>query len=684
MLQTSLNDWPGLSPGQRDHLARLGLVTLRDLLYHFPRDYEDLSDLRPIAQIADGLVQTVQGEVISIEPRKLFDGNFLVAVRISDDGKHFVEGVWFNQGQTERRFRFGQRVSFSGKVQQRKGIWQITSPQIQYLDDVKQTTPGIVPIYPLTEDLRPEVLRKVMARALDEVCPKIEDFLPEEIRQRYDWPTLGTALRAIHFPKTKQEAEQARRRFVYQQLFLVQAALGLRRGQAEFGPAAFELRVTSAIDERIRKLFPFAFTEDQNRAVADICRDLASNRPMQRLIQADVGAGKTAIAVYAMLVAVANRWQAALMAPTEVLARQHFRTLDASLSQSRVRRLLLTGSLTAKERREARERIQSGDVDLVIGTQSLVQEGVNFARLGLVVIDEQHKFGVHQRAKVRDLGGCPHYLVMTATPIPRTVALTMFGDLDFTLLRQLPPGRQPVDTDWLRESQREEFYEQLRCALREGKQGYIVCPRVEESSTSELRSAERMYKELAGGALREFRLGLLHGKQGDEVKEDVMERFRNREIDVLICTTVVEVGVDVPNATWLVIEHAERFGLSQLHQLRGRVARGPTAGVCRIFAETTNEQSQERLSVFLRINDGFTLAEEDARIRGAGEVFGTKQHGTGDIDLRLGELMLIDDARRDALDLLAEDAGLRSEKNELLRRTILGRYGATMELADVG
>jgi ATP-dependent DNA helicase RecG len=410
---------------------------------------------------------------------------------------------------------------------------------------------------------------------------------------------------------------------------------------------------------------------------------------MQRLLQADVGAGKTAVAVYALLVAVANKHQAAIMAPTEVLARQHAETLEQYLVQSRVRRLLLTGALTPKERRAALSAIREGDVDLVVGTQALVQEDVQFARLGLVVIDEQHKFGVHQRARVRKLGGLPvdpHYLVMTATPIPRTAALTVFGDLDVSIIRELPPGRQPVKTRWIGEGQRERIYRLVREGLSAGRQAYIVCPLVDESATLDVKAATQMFAELRAGPLKDFRLGLLHGRQDEDDKTAVMHRFRERQLDALVCTSVVEVGVDVPNATLMVVEHAERFGLSQLHQLRGRISRGEIAGECYLFAEPAGDEGRERLRIFTRTTNGFELAEEDLRIRGVGEFFGTKQHGIG--ELRMGSVITDGDlltlARRDAFSLVKADAGLRLAEHAELRKAVVARYGRTLDLAEVG
>jgi ATP-dependent DNA helicase RecG len=693
-LSQDLATLPGLSPARLELLHRLGLQTVGDLLFHLPRTYEDLTDVRPIARLTEGELQTVQGEVVEIEGRELLKGGCIVSVVLCDDGTNCLEGVWFNQPYAASRFRMGQRLAFSGKPRWYRDhklgrqYWQMGNPRVQTLEGTAGEPGGIVPVYPLTADLRGDHLRPLLRQAFQRHGSEVPEALPESLRRLHGFAEALQALNDVHFPATLEAAQLARRRFDYEELLLLQLALGLRRRELRDREQAPVLNVTQAIDARIRRLFPFTLTADQDRAIADICRDLASPRPMQRLLQADVGAGKTAVAVYAMLVAVACKHQAALMAPTEVLAVQHFRTLEHYLAQSRVRRLLLTGALMGKERQQALERLRAGEIDLVVGTQALAQKDVGFARLGLVVIDEQHKFGVNQRARMRWAGASsdPHYLVMTATPIPRTVALTVFGDLDVSLIRQPPPGRQPVTTRWAPARQRDELHARIRQGLREGRQGYVVCPLVEESERLQLKSASQVFSELQSGPFADFRLALLHGRLDDSEKDAIMADFGAGRIQLLVTTSVVEVGVDVANATLMLIEDADRFGLSQLHQLRGRISRGTVAGECYLFADPATPEAQERLRIFTHVSDGFTLAEEDARLRGSGELVGTKQHGPG--ELRFANPAASPDllhlARKDAFDLLKQDTNLSRPEHALLRRAVLERYGTTLDLVAIG
>jgi ATP-dependent DNA helicase RecG len=677
----------GVGPARREQLQRLGILTIADLLLHLPRSYEDLSTVRPIAALTEGQTLIVQGEVVEIDGRRAADGRAVIGIVINDGGPQSLEGVWFNQPYLSGQFRYGQRVTFTGKPRWFRDHWTMASPRVQTIDaSADVSAPGVVAIYPMTEDLRPDALRNLMRQAVDQFAGLTTDVVPEGLLRQRHFPGLQAALRQVHFPATLETGRTARQRFTYEEFVVLQAALALRRRDLRDQQGAPVLATTPEIDVRIRRLFPFTLTSDQDKAVQDICKDLASPRPMQRLLQADVGAGKTAVAVYALLVTVANKHQAALMAPTEMLAQQHARTLDRYLAHSRVRRALLTGAMPAAERRQLLADLAAGNLDLVIGTQALVQPDVQFARLGLVVIDEQHKFGVNQRARMRHSGIDPHYLVMTATPIPRTVSLTIFGDLDCSTMQQLPPGRQPVRTRLMSEKDRLGVYQRLGAELKQGKQGYVVCPLVDESETLDLKSAEQHFQELQHGAFREFRLGLLHGRLTEEAKDAVMQQFRERQLDLLVSTIVIEVGVDVANALWMVIEHAERFGLSQLHQLRGRVSRGPVAGQCVLFANPTTKEARERLRIFTRTSNGFDLAEHDARLRGLGEFFGTRQHGLG--ELRFGNLLndreLLQMARRDAFGLVADDPGLSRPEHQLLRQVVLQRYGQTLDLATVG
>jgi ATP-dependent DNA helicase RecG len=677
----------GVGTARREQLQRLGILTIADLLLHLPRAYEDLSALTAIANLRANETQVVQGEVVEIDGKRMPDGKAMIQVVINDGSPGSLAGVWFNQPYLGGQYRYGQRLAFTGKPKWYRDHWQMANPKVQTLDGVDApAAPGIVPTYPLTEDLRIDALRGLIRQAVDQFAALTIECVPERLLRERHFPGLHAALRGVHFPASLEAARAARLRFSYEEFLVLQCALALKRRDLRDHEAAPELRSSPEIDARIRRLFPFPLTADQDRAVEEICKDLASKRPMQRLLQADVGAGKTAVAVYALLVTVANKHQAALMAPTEVLARQHAHTLDRYLAHSRVRRALLTGALTPAERRRVLEDLAAGELDLVIGTQALASEDVRFARLGLVVIDEQHKFGVHQRARMRRPGHDPHYLVMTATPIPRTVALTVFGDLDCSSIHQLPPGRQPVASRLVKEDQRAQVYDRLRQELTAGKQAFVVCPLVEESERLDLTSAEQHFQDLTAGPFRDFRLGLLHGRMPEEAKDAAMQAFRERKLDLLVTTMVVEVGVDVPNATWMVIEHAERFGLSQLHQLRGRVSRGTVAGTCVLFANPTTADARERLRVFTRTTNGFTLAEADAKLRGLGEFFGARQHGLG--ELRFGDLLadreLLQVARRDAIALVADDPGLGRADHRLLRQRVIERYGQTLDLATVG
>jgi ATP-dependent DNA helicase RecG len=486
-------------------------------------------------------------------------------------------------------------------------------------------------------------------------------------------------------PPDEEKLAQAKRRLKYDELFLMQVGLALRRYKMQHFSTALPMNCTDEIDSRIRKRFPFLLTEDQNGAIAEIVADMGKPQPMNRLLQGDVGAGKTVVALYAALLAVANKTQVAIMAPTEILAGQHFLSIERYLKNSKVRRILITGGLTGKKRKELLNRISSGRIDIVVGTVALVQKDVEFAKLGLVVIDEQHKFGVHQRMLLRKQT-TPHCLVMTATPIPRTLAMTVFGDLDVSVIKHSPPGRGAVITRWVDPQDRQKAYEFIRERLRARKQAYFVYPRiasVEEDAV--VKAATDEWRNLARKVFPEFTVELLHGRMPSAKKQQIMSEFRKGKINVLVATIVVEVGMDVPNATIMVIEEADRFGLAQLHQLRGRIGRGEAKSYCFLFAETDREAAKSRLEIMTRSNDGFEIAEHDLRLRGPGELFSTRQHGLPDLKIAniIDDYELLIMARKNAFELVSEDPVLTKAEHKNIRQVLLARFGDSLGLADV-
>ncbi len=686
LLATPVQFLQGVGPHRVELLRRLGLFTARDVLFCFPRDYQDLTDQREIDQLEEGRLQSVHGMVEEIELRSTGSGGSVLGVLVRCNTGH-LRAIWFNQPFMREKFSFGQRVMLSGKPRHEGLVWQMSHPRIETLAEDEQAPAGkIFPVYPLTEGLQQWQLRKIVCGALETYTKLLDEVFPAEYLDSHQlWP-LRRALPEIHFPSDHESLARARRRFVYQELFILQLALAIRRRQQHDQRQAPSLEATARIDARIRRLFPFELTAGQEQAISEIAADMGAPLPMNRLLQGDVGSGKTVVAVYAMLLAVAHGYQAVLMAPTEVLARQHALTLEELLSHSRVRRAQLIGGLTPKQRSVILGQIADGEIDVVVGTQAIIQDDVEFKKLALVVIDEQHKFGVRQRATLRQAGPDPHYLVMTATPIPRTVTMTLFGDLDVSTLRDMPPGRQKVNTYLAGEDKRPRWWEFFRKKLGEGRQGYVVTPLVEESEQAAAASLDETYETLANGELEAFRLGLIHGRMDPAEKDAVMDDFRSGRIQVLVCTSVVEVGVDVPNATLMTIEDGQRFGLAQLHQLRGRISRGKFPGFCCVFADPKTEEAAERLKAFTSTTDGFELAETDFKIRGPGDLFGTQQHGLP--PFRIADLLrdqeLLDEAHRDAQTLAAADPGLSQDQHAKLRHMMLARYGKALELGDVG
>lgn len=685
-LATHVQYLKGVGPRRAEMLERLSLRTVADVLFFFPRDYEDHTDRRQVADLEEGALQSVRGVVEEVELRDTAPGRNMLGmlVRVGDD---HLRAVWFNQPFLFSQYRRGQEVLVSGKPKQRGLMWQMVHPRVTILgEEEPETEGGILPVYHLTEGLQQWHVRRMVRAALDGYAELLEEAFTEEFLAAHDLRPLAEALPEVHFPTSPQSLDKARRRFVYQELFILQLALAVKRQQQRTLHQAEPLEATTRIDARIRRLFPFELTKGQEKAIAEIAADMASTRPMNRLLQGDVGSGKTIVAAYAMLLAVAHGSQAVMMAPTEILARQHALTLKRMLAASEVRLVELVGGLSAGQRSRVLEQIVEGEVDLVVGTQAVIQDDVRFKKIGLAVIDEQHKFGVRQRALLRESGGDPHYLVMTATPIPRTVTMTLFGDLDVSTLADAPPGRQKVHTYLPTEDERERWWTFFTKKLREGRQGYVVTPLVDESETIAAKSLEESYEALANGPLEAFRLGLVHGRMKPDEKDAVMAQFRSGEIQVLVSTSVVEVGVDVPNATLMTIESGQRFGLAQLHQLRGRISRGRYPGYCAVFAEDPSEEAEARLKALASTTDGFKLAEVDFSLRGPGELFGTRQHGLP--PFRIADLQrdtaLVEEARKDAQQMVDADPGLASTTHARLRRLMLVRYGTALDLGDVG
>ena len=689
-LSDSIRYIKGVGPKRARLLERLGIRSIGDALLLFPRKYIDRGDLVPIARVVAGREQAVRARVIDTRAPRW--GDRLEALIADESGEMRV--VWFHARFLAKAIEADAEYLFYGRVGEYRGRLQMQHPKFERLSAPGEEPEGdrILVEYPTTEGLQQPSLVRLTDEALRVGLPLAGETLPEEMRRRLDLADLADALRMIHRPASMDEVRRARRRLVFSEFFFMELAVALRRRSAKASHDAPPIAVDARLDGRIRARFPFTFTRAQDKAIAEIREDLARDRPMTRLLQGDVGCGKTAVALYAALATVAAGYQAAIMAPTEILATQHYQNVEKYLVGSRVKWALLVGGLPAEERRKVLRRIRRGESNIIVGTHALIQQDVAFARLGLVVVDEQHKFGVLQRAEAKwqtaeDLPNLqPHYLVMTATPIPRTLALTVFGDLDVSTIDEMPPGRTPVETWAVGPDERQKAYRFARKELAAGRQVFIVCPLVEENEKSDLKAATEEAERLADDVFPEFEVGLLHGRMKPADKDAVMNRFRRGQIHVLVSTVVIEVGVDVPNATVMIVEHAERFGLAQLHQLRGRIGRGAAKSTCILLAEPATEEAERRIQVMTETTDGFRIAEEDLRLRGPGEFFGTRQHGMP--DLLVGSI--IDDtdllrlARKEAFEWIKRDPALARPESQPIKRALAKRFADAIRLIEVG
>jgi ATP-dependent DNA helicase RecG len=650
---------------------RLGVETVRDLLFFFPSRHLDRRQVLPVRLLRPGEEATVQVTIRTITERQLGPGRRLVEALVSDESG-VLRAVWFNQPWMVRQLREGSVWLLAGRVEEFRGHLSLTVSEHEPFHGGELTHTGrLVPVYPLTQGLVQRTVRRLVKRAVDQYAARLPETLPAAIREAAQLIGRVAAVRALHYPPSPEQLAAARRRLAFEELFILQ--LGLQRAKREWQEAGQAEPICVSPEERERWLraLPFTLTAAQQRAVTEILADLARERPMARLLQGDVGSGKTVVAALALVAAVERGGQGALLAPTEILAQQHLASLQQLLTALRpgTRVELLTGAVTGRQRRQILAALAAGEVDVLVGTHALIQEPVTFRKLTLGVVDEQHRFGVVQRAALRQKGSAdgrtPHILVMTATPIPRTLALTLYGDLDLSVLDELPPGRQPIVTKVLLREERERAYALVRDQVRQGRQAYVICPLIEESEKLDVRAATAEFERLQA-VFPHLRLGLLHGRMKPKEKDAVMLAFRDGALDVLVSTAVVEVGIDVPNATVMVIEGAERFGLAQLHQFRGRVGRGSAKSYCLLL--TDSEEASERLRIVERTADGFALAEEDLRLRGPGEFWGVRQSGLPELKVaRLSDAALIEEARRAAEQLFAADPTLSWPEHQPLR-----------------
>jgi len=687
--RTALGDLAGVGPQRAKTLAKLGLGTIEDaLVQHLPLRHEDRSQIIPLGRVSVGEARTCAGTIAGISPPPRGRPRMPLVVMIRDVSG-FLNCAWFNQPYLTRIFKRGQRLIVHGKVQPYgRGPLQMMVKDYELVEDgpdEKLHTGRLVPVYPLTEGLTQRPLRRLMKRLVDGWADQIDDPLPERVRSGRALLPLPQAIRGAHFPETQEEHAAAHRRLVFDDFFLLEVGLAIRRHR-EGRRRGFAINPPGALVRRLRASLPYTLTSAQERVWGEIRMDMAEPYPMSRLLQGDVGSGKTVVAALAILAAIEAGYQAALMAPTEILAEQHMMTLSQLLEPLGVRVILLTGAVKGKARQNAAAAVESGQAGCAIGTHALVQGGVAFKRLGLAVIDEQHRFGVAHRAALRGKGESPDVLVMTATPIPRTLALTLYGDLDVSVLDELPPGRRPIVTVARGGSKRREIYDFLRKQIDDGRQIYVVCPLVEETEASDLRAATEMAERLQREVFPDRRVGLIHGRLRFQDKERVMREFKEGTVHVLVSTTVIEVGIDVPNASVMLVEHAERFGLSQLHQLRGRVGRGPWKSYCILLAGSSSEDAERRIAAMTGTNDGFKIAEVDLELRGPGDFFGTRQSGLP--EFRVADLLrdgaMLEEARREAFALVQADPQLVAPGHRGLRGALLARWRGKLDLAGIG
>ena len=670
-MNEQLQSIKGVGPQRVKQLHKLGITSVTGLLHYFPRTFEDRRQVYSVHEAPVGKTAGITGRVVRVSEKRPRPRMHILTVTVGD-GIRQINLVFFNQAYKKNFYKSGQQLYAYGKLEHAYGHLQMNSPQIEILEEGQTIDRGIVPVYGLTEGMRQWSIRMAIKNWFDH-HQELEDVLPVEVQRHRCTMSRYDAFKEMHFPSSWERHQEARKQLAYEELWIMQMGLLLLRAheQVQGGHA---MDGNGSLVERITSSLPFQLTGDQKKAFADIASDMEEPKAMQRLVQGDVGSGKTVVAALALAKAVENGFQGAIMAPTEILASQHFESFQELFGDAPIRMALLTGSTKAKQ--DIHEALQKGDIDIVVGTHALIQEGVEFHRLGLIVVDEQHRFGVEQRAKLQRKGDHPHVLIMTATPIPRTMTLSIYGDLEVSLIKEMPPGRKPVKTYAVDTSYKERLLHFFEKEMKEGRQVYAVCPLVEESEKMDLHAAEQIAYEYKEYFEPHYRVGMVHGRMRPKEKEEVMDAFNRREIHLLVSTTVIEVGVNVPNATIMCIHNAERFGLSQLHQLRGRVGRGSAQAYCILISDSKNPDSKTRLSLMEQTQDGFELAEQDLLLRGTGELFGLAQSGLPDLKVAniIKDIPILVEAREDANTYLCEKGFV--EVQATLRHQMEARFGS--------
>ncbi len=678
MLDEKITTLKGVGTATAKNLTRLGIVTLRDMLYHFPFRNEDRSEIKKIAEVKDGDSSLIKATVFSAPEVRRIRKNFSVYTMVLRDDSGFINAVWYNNKYIMKNFTVGATYNFFGQIKISFGKKEIITPVYETLDK-SLSTGRIVPVYNVTAGLSQKTMQTLARKVLDSALPEIEETLPSYIKEELKLPSLQWALSNIHFPESAEDFSKARKRLVFEEFFLFNMGMRLLSGRRRSlsGVSYEDLDFSPFLSH-----LPYEFTNAQKRVSEEIAKDLSSPSPMNRLVQGDVGSGKTAVAALSLYLTCKNGHQGVMMAPTELLAHQHYESLKSMLKNVPI--CLLSGSTKAKERREIIEKLKSGEVKIAVGTHALFSEDVAFSDLTLVITDEQHRFGVRQRAALAQKSSVsPHILVMTATPIPRTLALILYSDLNISVIDELPPGRTPVKTYVVDEDMRQRIYAFIKKNVEAGHQVYIVCPMVEESDSMELKSVLEFAESLKTDVFPDISLAVVHGKMKAAEKDEVMASFLSGETKILVSTTVIEVGVNVPNATLMVVENAERFGLAQLHQLRGRVGRGTDESHCVLFCQGGSKETKERMEIMSKTNDGFLIAQKDLELRGPGEIFGTRQHGLP--EMKIGDIAndsgLLNLASNVADKVLKSDPSLKAPENISIRKSIKEMFS---KKADIG